>query len=337
MNKGYSLSYRLGSLTATVLIGVVKFAFILLAAIGKAAWSFAAPLAASLMPLPKRQEPAMVKETATAAFNVPPMRASAEEAKEGPATVIQERADFEGCDRIVSIRLEPPVGVINLRIYYASRVVKRDLIITEQNLKQLMRGRRHHFPDTQYDPVAGLDSVKDDTIALAEKLINELGNQAVKGKKPRKDDFVRAAAAAPSPVQQPAATKPIEQPSATPWQPPRAAEGPSQVHSAAPGRMVTPVVTTGFTYEGRLTKAGPQQQRPPGRRPFEVFEATLLLDNGAELALRGAELERELTVAGCQLGNRVAITPMGKVPVQLGNGEEGKKNLYKVQNLTGWK
>ena len=93
------------------------------------------------------------------------------------------------------------------------------------------------------------------------------------------------------------------------------------------------MVTTGFTYQGRLTKAGPQIQRPPNKRSFEVFEATIQLDNGAELALRGAELERELLAAGVQLGNRVAITPMGKVPVQLANGEEGKKNLYRVENL----
>jgi hypothetical protein len=64
-----------------------------------------------------------------------------------------------------------------------------------------------------------------------------------------------------------------------------------------------------------------------------VFTAIIQMDNGAEFPLRGAELERELELADCQLGDRISITPMGKVPVTLTNGGEGKKNLYKVQNL----
>jgi hypothetical protein len=80
-------------------------------------------------------------------------------------------------------------------------------------------------------------------------------------------------------------------------------------------------------------RAGFQTRTPKNRPSYEVFEASLQLDNGAELALRGAELERELTANGCAVGERVAITPMGKVPVTLANGSEGQKNLYRARRL----
>lgn len=80
-------------------------------------------------------------------------------------------------------------------------------------------------------------------------------------------------------------------------------------------------------------RAGSKRMTPQNRDPYEVFEAVLLLDNGAELPLRGAELEREITTSGCKVGQRLAITPMGKVPVTLASGAEGSKNLYKVQGL----
>lgn len=100
-------------------------------------------------------------------------------------------------------------------------------------------------------------------------------------------------------------------------------------------KTVVPTVTKGFTYVGELVRAGAQVVRPTNRTPYEIFEAALRLDNGAELPLRGAELERELVASGCEIGQRVAITPMGKVPVDLGGDKVGQKNLYRVARMGG--
>ncbi len=246
---------------------------------------------------------------------------------EAPETII--RADtWEIADRIASIGLDPPVGSIHLRVYVAARVVKRDLIISEPCLNALMKGRRHTLPDAPYDPVAGLDGVKEETIELAERLINELGNRAVKARKPPKDEAIRARPPGPAPTAQQ-----IQQKAPEPLVPALPA-APQQSPQAPPAqRVVAPRVTTGFTYVGKLVRASPQKVEPKGKPSYEIFEARLQLDNGAELALRGAELERELLSNGCQVGDKVAITPMGKVPVSLANGAEGEKNLYRVKAM----
>ncbi len=261
------------------------------------------------------------------AVNTPAQEAIAET---GPATIIQT-STYEVADRIVPIRLDPPVGIINLRIYSAARIVKRDLIVNEPRLMSMMRGRRHTFPDVSYDPVQGLESVKDDTVTLAETLINTLGNQSVRAAKP-----------APA-VQKTKIAPAVQAPAAAVAPPQSLSPAPVVAQSAHPAgherkevqsKVFAPKPAAGITYVGKLLAAQTETMRPPGRAPYETFQATLLLDNGVEMPLRGAELERELTGAACQVGQRVAITPVGKVPVALANGGEGSKNLYQVKNLS---
>lgn len=319
-------------LVGAILLGALRLTFKAFAACGWLLAFIAAPVACVLV----RTVPVRRRARNTEAVSVHPVQVQIPAAAPdvavdtGPDTILCNY--FEVADRIVSMRLDPPVGVINLRVYYASRVVKRDLIISEPRLKALMKGRRHTFSDVDYDPVAGMEDIKDDTIAMAEKLINDLGNQSVKATKPRKDDFVRAVAPA-QPQPQPSAKKQPPEQQAVPAAPaPQAARAEPPVASI-PQKVVAPQVKTGFTYVGRLVQAGSKRFTPPDRAPYEVYEATLALDNGAEMALRGAELERELTANGCNVGERIAITPMGKVPVSLGNGEEGRKNLYRVQKM----
>ena len=283
-----------------------------------AAWALRRVETKRRTPRARPQEVAQIDVRLTAADAV---------ADSGPSTVIITN-DFEVADRIVSIRLDPPVGVINLRIYNDQAVVKRDLIVSEPCLRTLMKGRRHTLPDVPYDRVAGLDQIKDETIEAVEKLINDLGNRSVRANRPRKDDFVRSKPQVQpaAPALAPEAAK-VEQAKAAPVVPAVPRPDPPMTS------VVAPKVTTGFTYVGRLVKAGCETVNPKGRPSYEVFEATLQLDNGAELALRGAELERELSANGCNVGQRVAITPMGKVPVTLGNGSEGSKNLYRVARM----
>ncbi len=249
-------------------------------------------------------------------------------AEQGPVTVMQT-SPYEVADRIVGIRLDPPVGTINLRVYRGLAVVKRDLIISEPRLKAMLRGRRHGLPDVPYDPVKGLDATKEETIRLAEKMINEVGNQAVSALRPPRDTHLQKSS--------PKVTKAAPEGGGTAApQPPRQAAQPAEQREpmAARATVFEPRPTAGITYEGRLIRAGLETVRPKDRAEYEVFEATLLLDNGATLPLRGAELERELISAGCEVGHRICVTPMGKVPVTLADGGEAKKNLYRVRNMS---
>ena len=269
----------------------------------------------------RRRAAAAAPRPVSIAVNAPPAEAAD---ASGPETIIHN-SEHEAADRIVSIRLDPPVGVINLRIYNLPKVIKRDLIIHEPRLKAMMRGRRHSFAVATFDPVAGIDAVKDESIDLAEKLINTLGNQSVRPAKPVKLEPKPKAAAtrevsAPTVAPEPAQPAPVPQP-----------DNAKEVQ----GHVFAPRAMKGITYVGRLVSAKTEMMQPKGRTSYEIFQATLLLDNGQELPLRGAELERELTSNSCQVGNRVAITPMGKVPVELANGVEGSKNLYRVKNMTG--
>jgi hypothetical protein len=242
-------------------------------------------------------------------------------AAEVPDTVFHT-GTYDVADRIVSIRLDPPVGVINLRIYNAQKIVKRDLIINEPRLKAMMRGRRHTFAEASFDAIQGLDAIKDDSVNLAESLINALGKVSVRQAKPVNPVTVSK----PVPVQEATVKPSPPQAIAVPSHGTEAPEVASQVFATRPLK--------GTTYVGTLIRAQTETMRPKGRSPYETFQALLRLDNGVELPLRGAELERELTASQCQLGQRIAITPMGKVPVELAGGGEGSKNLYRVKNMT---
>lgn len=327
----------------TVLLFIGRMALLLLQATGYTLFTVTRPVfEGAVRMLTASPDVRAARPASAARVNAEPVAETAEAFRDtGPPTIFMN--DFPVADRIVSMRLEPPVGVINLRVYHAQRLVKRDLIISEPRLKQLMGGRRHTFPDATYEPRDGMDHIKDESIELAERLINDVGNQSVKGRKPRKDDFVRSssrpASAPPAkaastsvtaalvPVPTAAAAPPV-QASTVPLPAASHLQTPSE-----PAKVATVEVREGFTYVGQLVKAESSRIVPQGRPAYDVFEATLRLDNNAEMSLRGAELERELSSTGCIVGSRVAITPMGKVPVTLGNGGEGKKNLYRVQRM----
>jgi len=268
----------------------------------------------------------------------------------GPAKVLKEN-EFEVADRIISLSLVPPVGVINMRIYESAKKIKRDLIITEPVLRGLLKGRRHTLTDIPFDSIKGTHDAIEETIEFAEKFINEVGNQRVKGIKPKKEEYK----AKPPQEVQPTTQKESEQAKipakefkTTIFQEPQ-----SPVHARASkferqpmdkhvvesaksssSQVFAPKVTKGITYVGILKEADFRRIVPSdGRASFEIFQATLLLENGAELPLRGVELERALDNAGCSVGQKIAITPMGKVPVTLANGNEGSKNLYVVKTM----
>lgn len=260
--------------------------------------------------VPLRNQRLHVDEVATAA--------SAGERGTSNAATYGNPSHLAVADRIVSLRLDPPVGVIHLRVYQARRVVRRELIVLEPCLRALLKGRRHPLPEVAYDPVDGLEAIKNQAVEAAESWINARGN-AGRQRPPRP---ANRRADPPSP---PAAAGANERPLAPP---PAATAAPIPAPAAT---TVAPTAGTGYRYVGTLVKAGTATVTPEGRPPYDIFEATLQLDNGAELALRGAELQRELAACRCTVGQRIAITPMGKVPVALANGTAGQKNLYRVQ------
>jgi len=322
-----------GYFIAALCAGMVHVAMRALAMTGRLVALLAVPVAAWVFHRfsTRRMRPARTRSWAQVPDSIQLQPAPGDPAPDQAAATLEHPREFDVADRIVSIRLDPPVGVINLRVYHALAVVKRDLIVNEPCLRALMGGRRHTLPDLPYDPAAGLDAIKDQSTQAVERLINDLGGRGARGARSRKGDARDRRVAPPDAPAHEAAPgtsgKEISREGAA-----EAAQSTLEVEPPLPA-VVAPKVSSGFTYVGKLVKAGFQTQKPKGRYPYEVFEATLRLANGAELALRGAELERELTAAGCTVGHHVAITPMGKVPVTLGNGSEGQKNLYRVRLL----
>lgn len=243
--------------------------------------------------------------------------------------------EFVAADRIVAIRLEPPVAVLHLRVYYAQKVVKREMIVTEQRLRGLLQGRRHTLADAVYDSEKGLSEIKDETVRMAQDLINQKGNLKVKSMQGSKDAAPKASQQSEVKPQVKAESKavqvPVPKPVAVEAKP--AFVPVPQKQSLPSTKNFVPQTGAAVTFEGQLVTAGSQKYTPPGRLPYETFEAKIRMENGVDVPLRGAELERELERNNVRLGDRVAITPLGKVPVTLPSGLEGSKNMYRVTRL----
>lgn len=244
--------------------------------------------------------------------------------------VSRTNSEFKVADRILTIRLDPPVAVLHLRVYNSDRLVKREMIVTEPRLKALLQNRRHTLPDAAFDPSNGFEDIKSETVELAEQLINAKGNMKVKQARTSVD-------IQPKPAELPKAVEKVVKQVAKVAKPSQAqaeTPKPKMVTPALPsGPSYVPSPVVGVAFEGELVSAGSRRVTPTGRPAYEVFEAKVRVSNGVDVPLRGAELERELEGMGIQLGERVSITPMGKVPVTLPGGKTGDKNVYRVARL----
>jgi len=207
------------------------------------------------------------------------------------APVMVQASDFEIADRIISIRLDPAVGVINMRVYKALKVVKRDLIVHEPRLRAMMKGRRFNLPDTVFDPKSDLEDVKDETVFLAENLINAVGKGKVKAVKPPKDAVKVAPKSATKDVVAAPSTTAVVQPAApaqaTPASKQHPVPAPKREQPRAPAtqaqapesKVFAPKPAVGFTYVGTLREAGSRTVTPRGRDAYEVFTAIIQMDN----------------------------------------------------------
>jgi len=272
--------------------------------------------------------------------------AAAVEAREGPPTVML--STYEPADRIERVVLGD-VAVLFARVFYQRGIIKRELRIRCSELRYLLDTNLLLLPDVPYDRHVPIKRMLERLGADAKTHLETIAG-VVSGHVPervaqrrRKDDKpgaqagkqetaqaerVQAAPQAPRAVQPQQA---LEQ--AVAERPPVQADEQEAASRPQKERAVVPSIQTGYTYVGTLLEAGAMMKRPANKDAYTVFEATLLLDNGAELPLRGAELERALQRAAVQLGDKVAITPMGKVPVSLAGGKEGMKNLYAVTKM----
>jgi hypothetical protein len=259
--------------------------------------------------------------------------------------VTLQKAEFDVADRIVSIRLEPALGVINLRLYMAKQLVQGDLIIHEPELKKRMGGRLHRLSNVNFTSYTEIDTLRETAIEQATSLINEKGREKTSAQGSLAKPAKPVARALERKAETVTMSRPVDA-EALPSQPvvklPAAKQamhdntsGSTRFGSASlqHAKVFRPVAQAGITYVGRLKSFGHRRQTRPDKTSYEVFEAVLTLDNGAELPLRGAELERELRGCGVIQGEFVSITPTGKVPVTLHNGDQGAKNLYRVERM----
>lgn len=244
----------------------------------------------------------------------------------GPATVMQA-GSFDVADHIRTIRLDPPIGVLYLRVYSGAEEIRPELIVHEPRLRQILQARRIALPTVTYRARDSLAEVGDTLVKAVEALINERGRsrtgaseKAADQRPKRGADLPAGERQAPAPAAQVAAPLPAPAVTAAPETAIQAARTP-----------FVPDVQGGTTYTGVLVDAGAEMVKAANRPPYEIFVARLRLANGAILPLRGAELERELLRAGAKVGQQIAVTPQGKVPVDLGDGKTGHKNLYRVE------
>jgi len=323
--------FRPGWVNALVMLGMGAFAVMRLLFRCIAWGTLKAIYLLDLIGPKRKADPETLGNGSAAKANIPVQREV-----EPPAqmTTSPNDEEFIAADRIVSIRLDPPVAVLNLRVYSKQKLIKREMLVTEPRLRTLMQGRHHSLGEVTFDPFKGLEAIKDETVELAQDLINTTGN--MRGSKAKVKPVERVEKP-PQPKQekvvdkrQQSETKPVD---------PKPVTAPKahvvQEQPVQPRNSYVPKPTVGVTFEGKLVQAGSRRFTPEGRAPYETFEALLKLDNGVDVPLRGTELERELQRFNVQIGERVAITPMGKVPVTLPSGDEGSKNVYRVARVDG--
>lgn len=247
----------------------------------------------------------------------------------GPATIIQA-APYEVADHIMTIRFDPDVLMIFLKVYWGAAKVTREIIVKEPELRGRIGGhRRLELPPVPYTRGASLREVAKATEAEASALISRLAAEkaASRSKKAKSGKPATSAETAP-----PAGNTAPTQPQPVLASAPPTANAPvDPAHIASSrGKVFAPKVVENTTYVGRVIEARSEQVRKPNQTPYEIYVVRLQLDSGALLPLRGAELQREMDRAGVRVGDRVAITPTGRVPVDLANGSTGAKNLYTV-------
>jgi hypothetical protein len=253
-------------------------------------------------------------------------------------TAPTQLSDFEPADRIITIRLTPAIAVIHLYVFNEKKAIKREMIVIEPRLRGLMEGRRHTLPTLPYDPVKGFADIKDQTVAEAQALINHKGNIKVKAMPakapdvPSKQLVNKKAEAKAQPPAKPAAAaaeKQVEAPKQAPM--PQQMQAPVPSEKGQHFKRFVPDQNVGVTFDGVLVSKGNQTRHPKGREPYEVFECRLRVDGGIEVPLSGIELERELDRHNVQIGERISITPTARVPVTLGGGRQGVKNVFRVE------
>jgi hypothetical protein len=243
-----------------------------------------------------------------------------------------QKSDFVAADRIITVELEPDIGRMHFRLYAEQGRVSRDMVLTLGKLTSLLKTSRLSLVDVPYKPGDDLDKVIDQATQDFGKKISQMGSEMqLKRVKPKKvAEPVKKSVVAPVETKRLTAVVPKAAPAAEVQMPRK----PVQPHKPVDGSdKVSNYLRPGMTYEGILADARTETVTPiDGRKPYNTFVATINTEYG-RIPVRGNELDREIQAQGARIGDRISITHLGKVPVDLPNGETGKKNMYQVNIL----
>ena len=120
---------QVGYVAVMALIGLLKMSLRAIVLVGRVLAMMVVPLAAAVVnrlaskqPAPGNRVPVQ-QSAAPAKIQVPTAAATLPVVRDfGPDTIIHT-SKYEAADRIIGIRLDPPVGVINLRVYNKAGIV----------------------------------------------------------------------------------------------------------------------------------------------------------------------------------------------------------------------
>lgn len=81
---------------------------------------------------------------------------------------------------------------------------------------------------------------------------------------------------------------------------------------------------------GVLLWRGQRRKTRADGSSYSCYCADVETDEGAVVELVGADLERAIAASGAEIGDRVRVEKVGRLPVDLGQGRRAQKNLWNV-------
>lgn len=242
------------------------------------------------------------------------------------AAAVAGPRSYEPADRILLVTFGQGWSV-TVRVYQQRKTAERTL---RCNDPQMAADLRH----TYFTNVFPMDAVSLEAHSLeailrdcevsaplkAAELLKRLG-----------DPQLQALPKGPAQVvaQTPATAVPAEPRVAPEMVQPESAPVPPAVAPARPTAKAAPAAA-GPRVEGSVVNAG----RKPSLHGGETFEVIIQTDGGEQTIKRGWQLQQLFDRLGVKVGDRIAITDLGRQPIEPAPGQEGGKkfkNTYDVQ------
>lgn len=205
----------------------------------------------------------------------------------------------------------PGIGYLNLWAFPSTRVVLRQLTLSDPKLVKAVGARRVPLPKLEWAQGTPLSMIEDDSARLVESWLAK-----------KVQDGAREAPAFDKLASQPVKPKPTL----------KAAEPNARVASEARqapyahglGRAARPV------HEGTLLNLSEMPRLLDGKNVMHLG-ARLRNKDGAINIIWGNDLHRAADEAGATVGDEVRIEHLGRHPVVLEDGTEAKKSVFSIQ------